>query len=65
MEALTSTYSINSAISKIQTTEGICLETIIRSLYTQLIEIETDQYTKAFLVGRLGDVEYRLSKGCD
>jgi hypothetical protein len=58
-------HSVDLAISEIQSMEGICLETIIRSLYTQLIEIETNQYTKAFLVSRLGDIEYRLSKGCD
>lgn len=65
VEALTSTLLTNLAISEMQTNEGIALETIIRSLYTQVLDLEIPDYTKSFLVARLGDVEYRMSKGCD
>ena len=54
-----------TTISEMQTNEGIALETIIRSLYTQVLDLEIPDYTKSFLVARLGDVEYRMSKGCD
>lgn len=44
--------------------QGIALETIIRSIYGMVLETMMTQQQTAFLVNRLGDIEYRLSIGC-
>jgi len=43
---------------------GIALETILKSIYLKVLESRMPHEQQAFLVGRLGDVEYRLSLGC-
>ncbi len=39
-----------------QLTYGICLETIIKYTYSRLLLIDTVNYTKAYLLSRLGDL---------
>lgn len=43
---------------------GIALETIVRELYQMILVRTMASEQKAFLVKRLGDIEYRLSLGC-
>lgn len=43
---------------------GIALETILKNIYIKIIESRMPHEQQAFLVNRLGDVEYRLSLGC-
>jgi len=43
---------------------GIALETIVRELYQMILVRTMASEQKAFLVERLGDIEYRLSLGC-
>jgi len=43
---------------------GIALETIVRELYQLILVRVMPNEQKVFLVNRLGDIEYRLSLGC-
>ena len=43
---------------------GIALHTILKSIYLMVIERRMTSEQHAFLVNRLGDIEYRLSIGC-
>ena len=43
---------------------GIALETILKNIYLKILESRMPQEQQAFLVSRLGDIEYRLSLGC-
>ena len=43
---------------------GIALETILKSIYLQVIQSRMPVEQQTFLVNRLGDIEYRLSIGC-
>lgn len=43
---------------------GIALETILKSIYLMVIERRMPSEQQAFLINRLGDIEYRLSIGC-
>ena len=43
---------------------GIALETILKSIYLKLLDSRMPHEQQAFLVSRLGDIEYRLSLGC-
>ena len=46
------------------TNGGIALETILKSIYLKVLESRMPSQQQAFLVNRIGDVEYRLSIGC-
>jgi Replication factor C C-terminal domain len=43
---------------------GIALETVLKSIYLMVIERRMASEQLAFLISRLGDIEYRLSIGC-
>jgi replication factor C subunit 3/5 len=43
---------------------GIALETIVRELYQLILLRVMPNEQKTFIVNRLGDIEYRLSLGC-
>jgi replication factor C subunit 3/5 len=43
---------------------GIALETILKNIYLLVIERRMPNEQLAFLLNRLGDIEYRLSIGC-
>lgn len=43
---------------------GIALETIVKDIYQLLIGRNMPGEQKIFLVKRLGDIQYRLSIGC-
>lgn len=43
---------------------GISLETILKNIYLMVIERRMPGEQVSFLVNRLGDIEYRLSIGC-
>lgn len=43
---------------------GIALEAILKNIYMKVIERRIPSEQLAFLVNRLGDIEYRLSIGC-
>lgn len=43
---------------------GIALETILKSIYLMVIETRMPSEQQCFLINRLGDIEYRLSIGC-
>lgn len=45
-------------------TRGIALETILKFLYLMLLERRMPPEQLSFLVNRVGDIEYRLSIGC-
>ena len=43
---------------------GIALETILKNIYLKVMENRMPSEQQTFLVNRLGDLEYRLSIGC-
>ena len=43
---------------------GIALESILKSIYMNILECKMPSEQKTFLVNRIGDIEYRLSLGC-
>lgn len=43
---------------------GIALETIMKDIYLNVIKLIMPVEQKSFLVKRLGDIEYRMSIGC-
>jgi replication factor C subunit 3/5 len=51
---------INSSLKEM----GIALETILKNIYLMILERRMPSEQQAFLVNRLGDIEYRLSIGC-
>jgi replication factor C subunit 3/5 len=52
--------NINASLKEM----GIALETILKSIYLRVLESRMPPEQQAFLVNRLGDIEYRLSIGC-
>lgn len=59
--------SIESAFLNISMSlkeRGIALETILKNIYGRVLESRMPPEQQAFLVQRLGDIEYRLSIGC-
>lgn len=52
-------------LRKHQLQYGISLQTIIKELYLKLIEYEMQNNQKSYIIQRLGEIEYRLSIGCD
>lgn len=43
---------------------GIALETILKNIYLMILERRMPAEQQAFLINRIGDIEYRLSIGC-
>lgn len=43
---------------------GIALETIIKEIYQLVLLNNMPSKQKGFIINRIGDVEYRLSLGC-
>lgn len=56
----TAHQSINGALKEM----GIALEAILKNIYLMIIERRIPSEQLSFLVNRLGDIEYRLSIGC-
>lgn len=48
----------------IQTERGIALQDMIEGLHDLLIQFEVEPVTLAQTIQRLGEIEYRLAKGC-
>ena len=44
---------------------GIALQTIIKSIYYLMLQYDMESSQKSFIIERLGDIEYRISIGCD
>ena len=67
MDVLLQENAVETAFLKINSQlreMGIALETVLKSIYLMIVDIFLPSEQKAFLINRIGDIEYRLSIGC-